>query len=43
MCGKWCGAWGLDNRINPAFLNPGLGFGGSCFPKDTYALIDIAQ
>src|SRR6266851_782528 len=33
---------GLDSRIGPAFLQAGLGFGGSCFPKDTDSLIQTA-
>jgi len=36
-------AMGLDKRIGKDFLNAGIGFGGSCFPKDVSAFINVAE
>ena len=36
-------AIGLDSRIGEKFLNPGPGFGGSCFPKDILAILNVAK
>jgi len=34
---------GTDSRIGPRFLNPGIGYGGSCFPKDVMAFRSVAR
>jgi UDPglucose 6-dehydrogenase len=38
-----CHGIGADSRIGPRFLNPGIGYGGSCFPKDVMAFRAVAR
>jgi UDPglucose 6-dehydrogenase len=38
-----CEGIGSDSRIGPRFLNPGIGYGGSCFPKDLMAFRSVAR
>src|SRR5580658_9850705 len=38
-----CHGIGTDSRIGPRFLNPGIGYGGSCFPKDVMAFRSVAR
>ena len=38
-----CHGVGTDARIGPRFLNPGIGYGGSCFPKDVMAFRAVAR
>src|SRR5271165_2001721 len=38
-----CEGIGTDSRIGPRFLNPGIGYGGSCFPKDLLAFRAVAK